>query len=396
MSVSVHVAPWVLPVASPPIRDGAVAVDARGVVTAVGRARDLLRLGPAVDHSGVLTPGFVNAHTHVELSHLGLVPGGDGLAAWILRLLSSRTPNAAPNLEAADRAARNAAQSMASRGTVAVADITNELRAHRFLREAGLDVLALDERIAPTGVPPVGNPEFVQTAHATYTCGAAALRALAARSGGTLRSIHIDEDPAEAELTLDASGELAELLAVRKVHTEGLPSGLRPIPWLEALGVLGANTLLVHLTFADDASLRLAAGRDAVAVLCPRSNQHITGQLPPFARIQAAGLRTALGTDSLTSSPSLDVLAELPPLARAGADPAWLLHAATVGGAQALGFAHRGALAPGMRPGLVELGDAARRLSDPIAWLAHEAADAPVRRPHLRTSSPPLSSSVFA
>ncbi len=144
--------------------------------------------------------------------------------------------------------------------------------------------------------------------------------------------------------------------------------------------MLGPGSLLVHLTVADNASLALAAQRGATAVLCPRSNRHITGRLPPWDRIRAAGLRVALGSDSLASSPTLDVLGDVAELARAGADPAWLLEAATHGGARALALPHLGALAAGLRPRLIELGDAARGLSDPLAWVAHEGADAPARR----------------
>lgn len=80
---TVHTAPWVVPIAAPPIRDGAVVLDPSGVVTAVGRAQHLRTLGTVVEHRSVLLPGLVNAHAHVELSHLvGRVPGGDGLAAW--------------------------------------------------------------------------------------------------------------------------------------------------------------------------------------------------------------------------------------------------------------------------------------------------------------------------
>jgi cytosine/adenosine deaminase-related metal-dependent hydrolase len=94
--------------------------------------------------------------------------------------------------------------------------------------------------------------------------------------------------------------------------------------------------------------------------------------------MRVLGLRVALGSDSLASSPSLDVFGDVQCLARAGAEPAWLLEVATAGGAAALGKPHLGALEPGRRPGLIVVGD--RAVADPLVFLAHEGADAPVRR----------------
>src|SRR5262245_46651586 len=78
-----HTAPWVLPISQPPLEEGVVALDERGIIRGVGHRSDLRGQGQIVEHSGVLLPGLVNAHAHVELSHLGLIPGGDGLAPWI-------------------------------------------------------------------------------------------------------------------------------------------------------------------------------------------------------------------------------------------------------------------------------------------------------------------------
>jgi cytosine/adenosine deaminase-related metal-dependent hydrolase len=344
-----HLAPWVL--AQPPIADGAVAVDERGVIRGVG-SRAGVR-GDVVEHRGVLMPGLINAHAHVELSGLGTIRGGDGLAPWIGRLLAARREPAAGAIELA-------ANEMFQRGTVAVADVASGGAAAPILRAAGLEVLDLDERMGWDARP--RREGAVVTPHSTYTCG---------NWSHPIASIHVEEDPAEAGCTVEGAGPLADLLRARGRPVQ--PAGKRPIQLLGDLIV--ENTLLVHLTFADDASLRRAAERRAIAVLCPRSNLHITGKLPPFARIRAAGLRVALGTDSLASSPSLDVLGDVQCLARAGADPEWLLQAATFGGA--LRMPHFGPLAAGRR-GLIAVGDGLIR--DPIAFVAHEGADAPVVR----------------
>lgn len=367
----IHAAPWVLPIAAPPLRDGGVALDGDRVA-AVGALAELRALGTVVEHAGVLMPGIINAHLHLELSHLR-VPGGDGLVPWIRRLLALRQgPDA--------RAAGEAARAMAARGTVGAVDISNDGATASLFADAGIEARVHHERIAPRGEPSSGGARGRETAHSAYSCGPAALRTLAARNGGRLASIHVEEDPAEAAWLLDGTGPLADFLRERDaLPAAGVP-GARAIPWLDSLGVLGPGTLLVHLTVADSHSLAFAARHGCIAVLCPRSNLHIGGRLPPVDGIRAAGLRAALGTDSLASCPTLDVLGDVQVLARAGVDPAWLVRAATSGGADAMNAPHLGTLAVGARPGLIAVGDDARGLRDPMAWLAHEGADAPVAR----------------
>jgi cytosine/adenosine deaminase-related metal-dependent hydrolase len=368
----VHAAPWVVPVVAPPIRDGAVALDGDRVA-AVGTRAALGELGSVVEHRGVLMPGTVNAHTHLELSHVR-VPGGDGLVPWVRRLLATRTPT---NIDVA----RAAAMEMAARGTVGAVDITNDGGTAPLWADAGVEARVLTERIAPRGEPPaLPSGRGRETPHAAYSCGPAALRTLAARNGGRLASIHVEEDPAEAAWLVDGAGPFAEFLGERDALPSVAVPGVRPIAWLDSLGVLGPGTLLVHLTVADSESLERAARYGCIAVLCPRSNLHIGRRLPPIGGIRAAGLRVALGTDSLASCPTLDVLGDVQTLARAGVEPEWLVRAATAGGAMAMGAAHLGALSVGKRPGLVAIGDDSQGLRDPIAWIAHEGADAPVRR----------------
>jgi aminodeoxyfutalosine deaminase len=365
--VIIHTAPWVVPIVRPPIADGAVAMDERGVVRGVGRMSDLRAAGDVVEHAGILMPALVNAHAHLELS--ARVAGGDGLAPWIRRLLATR---AAPDLVEIAAAARQ----LYARGTAAVADVGNSGLSAGPARAAGLEVLELDERVALGGTLAPPRAGAILTPHSTYTCGEMPLRQIVAEAHGRIASIHVEEDPGEAGLTVEGAGPLAELLRERGAPVQAV--GRRPVPWLDSLGLIGEGTLLVHLTFADEASLRLTAERRAFAVLCPRSNLHITGHLPPHTRMRALGLRVALGSDSLASSPTLDIFGDAQCLARAGADPAWLMEAATAGGAAALAKPHLGALEPGRRPGLIVVGDGA--VADPYTFLAHEAADAPVRR----------------
>ncbi len=142
---TVYRAAFVLPVTSAPIRDGFVAVR-DGVVTGLGamsdrpRGRDVTEIDLG---KTILMPGFVNAHTHLELSHLeGAVPADRGFVAWIedqLRVRAERSVGEIPV------AIRKAMAALEAGGTVALADVSNSLAAVGPLEESPLHALVLHE-----------------------------------------------------------------------------------------------------------------------------------------------------------------------------------------------------------------------------------------------------------
>ncbi|MEQ1504177.1 MAG: amidohydrolase family protein, partial [Myxococcota bacterium] len=201
-----------------------------------------------------------------------------------------------------------------------------------------------------------------------------ALIVAACRPGAAPASIHLGEDPAESAFTRSADGPFAALLD-RIGAPRPRPTGASPVGVLDALGVLGPGLVLVHGVHLDDDDRARISVRRSPVCLCPRSNLHIGGVLPDVPALLAAGIRLALGTDSLASSPDLDVLGELPPLAvRYPGIPvdAWLA-LATSSGAAAVGRPGYGRIAVGAAPGLVLLHvDDPRDLLDappPRTWM---------------------------
>jgi 5-methylthioadenosine/S-adenosylhomocysteine deaminase len=186
--------------------------------------------------------------------------------------------------------------------------------------------------------------------HAPYTVSGPLYRAVAdyARSEGLPLAVHLAESPAETQLLRAAEGPFAEAWQRRGIPLPGLP-GRSPVAWLEQHGVLGEDTLCIHLVQveADDLA-RLARAGVAVAH-CPLSNgRHGHGDAP-LARLLAAGLRVGVGTDSVASVARLDLLAEAR-AARTLADLPWdqALALVTLEGARALGLAGEiGSLVPG-------------------------------------------------
>jgi cytosine/adenosine deaminase-related metal-dependent hydrolase len=362
--------------------DAAVALDDDDTVRAVGPRADLRRrFGDAAEHRarGVLLPGLVNAHTHLELSTLaGEVPGGAGLVAWAgacMRAAEEETH------EARRDAAAGAAADAVRLGTAAVGDVGNSLASlsgiaaaqlrgtifHELLgsREARTgDALAdaARERAAASKAHPwpVGLG-YVPAPHAPYSADPDLLRRIfaAAARVGLPTSIHVAEDPDELALLRDGSGRWPAVLAAMGVDVAARVPHTSPVAYLAALGAFAAPTppLLVHMVHASDRDRRLARETGATAVLCARSNLHIGGRLPDVPALLADGVALALGTDSLASTPDLSLFGEIATLRAAFPTvPAlrWL-EAATTGGASALRLGACGALAPGLRPGVLDV-----------------------------------------
>jgi cytosine/adenosine deaminase-related metal-dependent hydrolase len=384
-----------LPGDVPPVADGAVVVDTDGTVVHVGEARDVFvhpdyaRL-PTERVHGVVFPGLVNAHTHLELSALrGRVPGGRGFVPWVEALIATRT-ELSPEEE--EEGIEAAVRELEASGTVAVGEVTNTLAALHALVRAhiggcifhevfGTDPARVETRLRGleedvkerVGTWPTTDLTYAIAPHTLFTLDRTFAQAFIeeARSRGVRTSLHLAEHPAERRALEAGEGPVVEWLSRQlRIDAKALPWPMMgPVAAADTLGALAPHVLLVHLTDARPEELRLIAERGAPVVLCPRSNLTIEAQLPPLLAILEAGILPALGTDSLASNASLDVLAE----ARALHDrfpkvPAWeLLRMATWNGARALGRSDLGAIAQGLRPGLVAVDGIVE--GDPCQWL---------------------------
>ena len=368
---------WVVPIAGRPIRDAYVDVDG-GVIVEVGRSAGAgSGRGRDVDLSGcAILPGLVNVHTHIELSGLrGEVPPAPSMPDWVRRLMARRA-GSAPDAAAMKRALAEARQC----GTALVGDIGNTRAPVAALRAAGMPAVAFRELVGFDEPDPAalvertcaeldreagGNPRLRLAAHAPYSVSPAlfaALRAAAERRRLWPLSVHVAESREELEFLRSGTGPwrslLEELGRWEPGWTAGTPS---PVAYLDNLSWLGPGTLLVHGVHLTDAELRRIAETGATLATCPRSNRWTGAGVPPVARFHAAGVHLAVGTDSLASGPDLNMFAELAELRQLapGVPAAALLRAATLSGAEALGYgATHGAIAAGRRAALLAVAGA--------------------------------------
>ena len=371
---------WVLPMTGPPLRDGWVTVDHGRVIACGSTARSKppdegiseIDLG----HVAIL-PGLVNAHTHLELSYLRVqVPAGSTFIDWIRALLAARRqypdPKAPEILDGVDRGIAEAVRS----GTAIVGEISNTLVTVAPLVRSPLAAVVFRELIGFNAPDPValverawnGISALVPTervraslaAHAPYSVAPSVFRAIrqAVRRDPSARcSVHVSESAEEVEFIRTADGPWRALLEdLGSWDPAWVAPGVSPVEYLDDNNVLDGHLLAVHGVQMTRADLSRLVARGTTLVTCPRSNIHTGAGTPPIDAFYQSGVRVAVGTDSLASSPDLNVFAELATMrALASSVPASrLLDSATRQGARALGFdGEFGTIEPGKRARLL-------------------------------------------
>ncbi len=378
---------WLLPITAPPIRDGCVAIEGKRVVW-LGRHGDPdAPAGPVRDLGpGVLLPGLVNAHCHLELSHLaGKLPlAGGSFVPWVESVVASRGQHTNVEIASAVDAAITALEAS---GTVALGDVSNTLAHLERLSGSSLsavvflELLAWDPAMAQAtlawgegllrerGTALRPGLELRLAAHAPHSVSPELLRLLAARGGPA--AIHLAESPAEAQFLAEGTGAWPGFLASRGLgQVSFAPVRQTPVRYAHGLGVLHPRLVAAHGVQVDAVDRALLRERGVHVVLCPRSNATLGVGRAAAPALRAAGVKLALGSDSLASVDSLDVLDDAVLLRRQFPDlePAAILRMATLGGAEALGFPELGAIAPGRRAAFA-YAPATSAVRDPEAFL---------------------------
>jgi cytosine/adenosine deaminase-related metal-dependent hydrolase len=261
-------------------------------------------------------------------------------------------------------------------GTVLVGDISNTLAPFQPLANSALGGVVFYEIIRfntpdPAGVveqacrqidalPASDSVKASLAAHAPYSVAPLVFRAL--REAVDRRpfmpcSVHLSEGAEEIEFLATGSGPWRAFLEdIGSWDPSWVPPGVSPVQFLDRAGFFDSHVLAVHGVQMTAADLARLAERGTTLVTCPRSNGHTGAGAPPIAEFYASGVRVAVGTDSLASTPDLNVFAELATMrALAPSVPAaLLLESATRQGAVALGFdADYGTLEPGKRARLL-------------------------------------------
>lgn len=338
---------------------------------------------------GVLIPGYVNAHCHLELSHLrGIIPSGTGLIDFITGVISLRDFDQ----EIINEAISTADQEMQANGIVAVGDISNAtdtiltklespIHYHTFVEY--FDLWQSDNQEQLTNYNRVFGEFFdslghrvSKVPHATYSVSDHLFDLLNHQDGNSPISIHNQEVLAEDEFIKNGSGAFCDFykkmgLSLENIKARNATSLQHTISRLNPQ----RNTLLVHntMTQEEDITVALNWSPNVYWVTCPNANLYIENRLPDYKSFMSQEVNMCIGTDSLSSNWQLSIFEEMRTIKRyqSTIPDVDLIQWATLNGAKALGIDDQyGRIVAGTSPGLnlldVEVNDGVFDIRDVV------------------------------
>ncbi|TAL62376.1 MAG: amidohydrolase [Bacteroidetes bacterium] len=356
-----------------PLKRAVITTDDEGTVLNIEQTGGDLEEKHSVEfHNGIIIPGFVNCHCHLELSHMkDIIPKGSGLGSFIEQIRDTRDFDS----NIITTSAYTADNDMYREGIVLCADICNTPLSFNIKKESRicylnlLEVFGIDPEKAGRRMNEIiklaeiaENMDILYSLvpHSAYSMSLTLLRLLKTKSEKNLvTSIHFLETTEEKTFLKNQSGPL-----MTSYKSSGLiPARLETVK-NHADAVLNeitrsGNLILVHNTFIDRETIRQVKNRGNLYwCLCPNSNFYIEETIPPVTLLIEENCEIVIGTDSLASNKKLSIVEEIKTLQLnfPSLSIEELVRWATVNGAKALGMDDRfGKIEAGKKPGLLLL-----------------------------------------
>ncbi len=316
----------------------------------------------------VVIPGFVNCHTHLELTDLGRpVTRRQDLTLWLDEVRELRNGKDDRYLV---RSSQKGVEASIEYGTTTLVDHANSGNSYIPLKDSGLRTYILFEMVAfpehlyekkakvlDDRIAMVEEDELLEwgvAPHSVYGVSEKLLKKCREVVEGTDRiiSVHTSEHEGEVELFQTGGGPFVDFLTrLGSDLSKWKAPGITPVAYLDKLGLMTGHTLSIHNNYLKDGDFEIIRRTGASAVYCPRSHFYFYHRYHPFKKLLAEGIRVCFGTDSMVSNWSLDMLEELKFVYQSyeGVMPVELFRMATANGAAALGIGDRvGELKAGM------------------------------------------------
>jgi cytosine/adenosine deaminase-related metal-dependent hydrolase len=329
---TIYSAGWVIPVSSPPIADGAVAVEG-DMIVAVGRRAELFERLPQATREtwpeAILLPGLINTHTHLELTAMrGYLENEESdFFSWLKKLTLARLFKL--TVDDLEVSAMWGACEAVRAGITCVGDASDSaVTSMRALQQVGLRGIVFQESFGPDARQVSENVEklkhkvvelkslesdLVRTGvspHAPYTVCAPQLEAIAefAKNENLPLMMHAAESAAEDLLLREGCGLFADNLTSRGISWNA--PRCSTIEYLRKTGILACKPLLAHCIRVDDNDLDILHATESKVAHCPKSNAKLGHGRAPFARFLHRGVGVGLGSDSVASNNTCDILEE--------------------------------------------------------------------------------------
>ena len=320
---------YIYPINGDPVKYGVLTVDDNGTILELSQSNDNLQETASVEfYNGIIVPGFVNAHCHLELSHMkGFLPQGGGMGAFCEGITQNRNNY---TIEEQQQFMANVDKQMYNEGVVAVGDISNRSTSfkvkqkspvyyHTFVECLGLDTDKTDSilnyaKALKTEAEELGLSASI-TPHAPYSMSeklfAESVR-LACEDG--ILSIHNQESRDEMELFAKGTSNLRVVFEKAGFKfDEAILNYKNPIARILKYVDKTTHLLLIHnvYTTEEDVEFVTTMNQNTTFVLCPNSNLYIEDILPPVNTFYNNKVNIAIGTDSLSSNINISILDEL-------------------------------------------------------------------------------------
>jgi len=366
-------AQYIITNSGPPLKRAILTTEDDGTITGIEDTGGNLKENHSTEfYNGVIIPGFVNCHCHLELSHMkDKTPEKEGLGGFIEQIRSTRDHNS----EEIYSCLTSADKQMYNEGIVLCADICNSSYSFNLKKKSKiiyinfLEVFGLDPEKAVTRFDEIAgiaqkakemNLDYSFVPHSVYSMSLTLFRLLRNEStDNKVTSIHFMESEEEEIFIKNRTGSL-----MSSYQRSGLlPARLETVT-NHADAVLNeitrsGNLILVHNTFADRKTIKKVKERERIFwCLCPNSNIYIENKIPPVKLLLEESCDLVIGTDSLASNSSLSILEEIRTLQSIFPEIPLedLIRWATLNGAKALGKEEQfGKIETGKKPGLLLL-----------------------------------------